>query len=102
MTESTRTSAPLVLASAQAGRNTASEVVQAKAPWREALLEGYRRRNAVLDAIFYDIGVVTPAEAASVAPWLAREGALLIVPPSGAGSLRICPDIEDFARNGGI
>jgi hypothetical protein len=56
----------------------------------------------VLDAIFYDIGVVTPAEAASVAPWLAREGALLIVPPSGEGSLRICPDIEDFASNGGI
>ena len=102
MVQSTRSSAPLVLASAQAGRNTASEVVQAKAPWREALLEGYRRRNAVLDAIFYDIGVVTPAEAASSAPWLAREGALLIVPPSGDGSLRICPDIEAFARNGGI
>ena len=102
MTHSTRTSAPLVLASVQAGRNTASEVAQAKAPWREALLEGYRRRNAVLDAIFYDIGVVTPSEAASVAPWLAREGALLVVPPSGDGALRICPNIEDFAANGGI
>lgn len=102
MAESNRSSTPLVLASAQLRRNTASEVVQAKAPWREAVLEGYRRRNATLDAIFYDIGVVTPAEAASVAPWLAREGALLVVPPSGAGSLRICPDLDDFANNGGI
>jgi len=102
MAQQNRNSAPLVLASVQLKRNTAAEVVQAKAPWREATLEGYRRRNAVLDALFYDIGVVTPAEAASVAPWLAREGALLIVPPSGAGMLRICPDIEDFATNGGI
>ena len=102
MAQQNRNSAPLVLASVQLKRNTAAEVVQAKAPWREATLEGYRRRNAVLDALFYDIGVVTPAEAASVAPWLAREGSLLIVPPSGAGMLRICPDIEDFATNGGI
>jgi len=102
MAQQNRSSTPLVLASAQLKRNTAAEVVQAKAPWREATLEGYRRRNAVLDAVFYDVGVVTPAEAASVAPWLAREGALLIVPPSGAGMLRICPGIEDFARNGGI
>lgn len=102
MAQQNRNSAPLVLASVQLKRNTAAEVVQAKAPWREAALEAYRRRNAVLDAIFYDIGVVTPAEAASVAPWLAREGALLVVPPSGDGMLRICPDIEDFARNGGI
>ncbi len=102
MTQPNRSSTPLVLASVQLKRNTAAEVVQAKAPLREATLEGYRRRNAVLDAIFYDVGVVTPAEAASVAPWLAREGALLIVPPSGDSALRICPDIEDFATNGGI
>lgn len=102
MAQPNRSSTPLVLASVQLKRNTAAEVVQAKAPLREVTLEGYRRRNAVLDAIFYDVGVVTPAEAASVAPWLAREGALLIVPPSGDGALRICPDIEDFATNGGI
>jgi len=97
-----RSSAPLVLASVQLKRNTAAEVAQARAPLREATLEGYRRRNAVLDAIFYDIGVITPDEAAAVAPWLAREGALLVVPPSGAGTLRICPDIDDFASHGGI
>ena len=60
MAEENRNSTPLVLASVQLKRNTATEVVQAKAPLREATLEGYRRRNAVLDAIFYDVGVVTP------------------------------------------
>jgi hypothetical protein len=92
---------PLVLASAQLKRNTPAEVVQAKAPWREASLEFWRRRNAVLDAIFYDLKVIHPFEAAALAPWLAREGALLVVPPSGAGSLRICPHIDDFAKAGG-
>jgi hypothetical protein len=92
---------PLVLASAQLKRNTPAEVVQAKTPWREAALEFWRRRNAVLDAIFYDLKVIHPLEAAALAPWLAREGALLVVPPSGAGSLRICPHIDDFAQAGG-
>jgi hypothetical protein len=92
---------PLVLASAQLKRNTPAEVVQAKTPWREASLEFLRRRNAVLDAIFYDLKVVQPQEAAALAPWLAREGALLLVPPSGAGTLRMCPGIDDFAAAGG-
>ena len=92
---------PLVLACAQLERNTPAEVAQAKAPWREASLEFWRRRNAVLDAIFYDLKVIEPAEAAGLAPWLAREGALLIVPPSGAGKLRLCRNIEDFAQAGG-
>ena len=102
MAEENRNSTPLVLASVQLKRNTATEVVQAKAPLREATLEGCRRRNAVLDAIFYDVGVVTPDEAAEVAPWLAREGALLIVPPSGDGALTKCADIDAFAAKGGI
>ena len=92
---------PLVLASAQLQRNTTAEVTQAKTPWREASLEFWRRRNAVLDAIFYDLKVIQPAEAAALAPWLAREGALLIVPPSGAGMLRMCPSIDNFAQSGG-
>lgn len=92
---------PLVLACAQLKRNTPAEVVQAKTPWREASLESWRRRNAVLDAIFYDLKVIQPQEAAALAPWLAREGALLIVPPSGAGMLRMCLDIDDFAKEGG-
>jgi hypothetical protein len=92
---------PLVLASAQLKRNTTAEVAQAKTPLREASLEFWRRRNAVLDAIFYDLKVVQPQEAAALAPWLAREGALLIVPPSGAGHLRMCPSLDDFAQEGG-
>lgn len=101
MAEPSGTGTSLALASAQLRRNTAAEVAGAKAPWREAALEGYRRRNATLDALFYDVGVVTPAEAAAVAPWLAREGALLIVPPSGAGQLQICLDVDDLAARGG-
>jgi hypothetical protein len=101
MPDTTRHNAPLVLASVQLKRNTPAEVVQARAPWREAMLEGYRRRNAVLDGIFYDIGVVTPTEAGTVAPWLAREGTLLIVPPSGAGALRLCATVPDFLAAGG-
>ncbi|KQQ96736.1 hypothetical protein [Massilia sp. Leaf139] len=92
---------PLVLASAQLQRNTPAALAGAKSPLREASLELWRRRNTALDAIFYDLKVIEPAEAAALAPWLACEGALLIVPPSGAGSLRMCPDIEDFAQAGG-
>jgi hypothetical protein len=101
MPDPSRHDARLVLASVQLQRNTPAEVVKAKAPWREATLEGYRRRNAVLDGIFYDIGVVTPAEAGMVAPWLAREGTLLIVPPSNAGTLRLCATVPDFIAAGG-
>ena len=92
---------PLVLASAQLTRNPPAEVIQAKVPAREASLEPWRRRNAVLDAFFYDLKVLHPAEAGRLAPCLAREGALLIVPPSGGEALQICPTIEDFVRQGG-
>jgi hypothetical protein len=101
MPDASRHDPRLVLASVQLQRNTPAEVVQARAPWREAMLEGWRRRNAVLDGIFYDIGVVTPHEAGMVAPWLAREGTLLIVPPSGAGALRLCATVPDFLAAGG-
>jgi hypothetical protein len=96
-----RHDARLVLAAVQLHRNTPAEVAEARAPWREAMLEASRRRNAVLDGIFYDIGVVTPLEAGLVAPWLAREGTLLIVPPSGAGTLRLCATVPDFLAAGG-
>ncbi|MFC5513250.1 hypothetical protein ACFPOU_19305 [Massilia jejuensis] len=92
---------PLVLASAQLPRDTTTEVVQAKTPAREAALEFWRRRNTVLDAFFYDLKVIDPAEAASLAPWLAREGALLVVPPSGGGMLHLCPSLDEFAARGG-
>lgn len=72
-----------------------------QAPAQTALLEGVRQRNAILDALFYDIGVVNHAEAVAISPWLAAEGALLIVPPSKAGTLTLCPTIDDFVAAGG-
>jgi hypothetical protein len=89
------------LASAQIGRNTAAELVESPTPLREATLEAFRRRNAVLDTIFYDVGTVTPDEARDISPWLAREGSLLIVPPSGQGPLRRCVSLDAFAEAGG-
>lgn len=89
------------LTTAQLSRNTIAEVAESKAPLREATLESFRRRNAILDAIFYDVGKVTPNEAAATSPWLAREGSILIVPPTGMGELRLCLTIDDFAAAGG-
>ena len=63
------------LATAQLGRNSFEEIFESPTPLREAALESFRRRNAVLDGIFYDIGKVTHEEARETAPWLAREGA---------------------------
>lgn len=71
----------------------------AAAPVPEAYLETLRQRNAVLDWLFYDIGVVTHEEAAAISPWLAAEGAILVVPPSGKGSLSLCASVDEFARN---
>ncbi len=74
---------------------------EARVPWREAALEAFRRRNAILDAIFYDIGKITGAEAAKLSPWLAAEGTILIVPPSGTQSVSVCVNEDDFASKGG-
>jgi len=65
-------------------------------PVRSSALEPLRRRNAILDAVFYDVGVIAEAENASLSFWLAREGAILIVPPTGAGTLRVYLTKEDF------
>jgi hypothetical protein len=43
------------LATAQLGRNSFEEIFESRTPLREAALESFRRRNAVLDGIFYDI-----------------------------------------------
>jgi len=88
-----------VLKSAQLARIRSAPM--AKAPpvalGSEAYLEGVRQRNAILDWLFYDIGVVTPNEARGLSPWLAAEGAILVVPPTGAGELQLCASIEEFA-----
>ena len=89
------------LTTAQLGRNSFEEILESRTPWREAALESFRRRNAILDGIFYDIGKVTREEALTIAPWLAREGAILVVPPTGAGSLVLCGTVDDFFAAGG-
>src|SRR5262245_24557456 len=89
------------LAATQLSRNSFVEVAESPAPIREAALESYRRRNATLDALFYDVGKVADAEARKVASSLAREGSILVVPPTGAGELVHCPTLHDFAVNSG-
>jgi hypothetical protein len=72
-------------------------------PWLvpEALLEVVRQRNAVLDWFFYDVGAVTGKEARDLSPWLAAEGAILVVPPTGAGTLERCASVSEFVAAGG-
>lgn len=67
----------------------------------EVVLENLRQRNAVLDWLFYDVKVVRDAEAREISPWLAAEGAILLVPPTGAASLTRCASIDEFIAAGG-
>jgi hypothetical protein len=67
----------------------------------DVLLEATRQRNAVLDGVFYDIGNLSSAEAVELSPWLAAEGAIVIVPPSGFGSLQVCNTVGDFIAASG-
>lgn len=67
-----------------------------------AALEAFRRRNALLDAFFYDVKVISEEEAMRLAPWTAREGAFLLVPPSVTGvgvSVHLSP--SELAAAGG-
>ncbi len=77
------------------------EQLNAPSPQREAALEALRQRNAFLDFLFYDVGAVSPAEAACIAPRWAAEGAILLVPPSGSDQLQLCLSVEDFVKAGG-
>lgn len=64
------------------------------------LLEALRQRNALLDTLFYDVSKVDGDEARAISPWLAREGALLYVPPSGGAALKLCADLDALAAAG--
>ncbi len=88
-------------ASVQLARDSFSRIVGSPYPGHTAALEAFRRRNAALDAVFYDVGKITPAEAGDLAPWLASEGALLIVSPSSNKSIQLCADLDRFAECGG-
>lgn len=77
------------LGSIQAERTAAFPAKFADNPMRAVTLDTLQRRNAVLDAVFYDIGVITPEETKGLAFWLAREGAILFVTPSGQAPLEL-------------
>lgn len=72
-----------------------------RAPVRNTALEGFRRRNTWLDAVFYDVSAISSEEAAGLVPWLAAEGAVLVVPPSGQGAVEVHAGIDDFAKRAG-
>ncbi|MCJ8509506.1 hypothetical protein MUU53_16485 [Rhizobium lemnae] len=70
-------------------------------PLRNLSLEHLRRRNATLDTLFYDVKCVSAEEAFYISSCLAAEGAILIVPPTGAEPLRLCDTVDDFFLAGG-
>jgi len=91
------------LQEARMARALSAPLAGAVGPWfiPEALLEGVRQRNALLDWFFYDVGAVSDSEARDLSPWLAAEGAILIVPPSTAGKLERRASIDAFIDAGG-
>ncbi|WP_267549975.1 hypothetical protein [Rhizobium rhizogenes] len=72
-----------------------------RSPGRNLALEGLRQRNLALDAMFYDIKVITPEEAFYISDSLAAEGAIMIVPPSGGAAISLCETVDEFVLRGG-
>lgn len=72
-----------------------------RAPARNLALEALRQRNTTLDALFYDVKVITPEEAFYISDSLAAEGSIMIVPPSGKGALILCDTFEEFVLRSG-
>jgi hypothetical protein len=70
-------------------------------PLRNLTLEALRQRNTALDALFYDVKVITPEEAFYISGSLAAEGSIMIVPPSGGAALTLCETREEFVLRGG-
>ncbi|ACK51386.1 conserved hypothetical protein [Methylocella silvestris BL2] len=89
------------LGNIQLDRSAAFPAKFADNPFRTVVLGAIQRRNAVLDALFYDVDVVTPEETPDLAFWLAREGAVLAVPPSGQGKIQLFLTPQEFFRDGG-
>ena len=89
------------LADVQLHRAAALPAKVADNPARPWWLESLQRRNAFLDALFYNIANIREEERPELAFWLAREGSIILVPPSGGAKLRLCLDREDFFRAGG-
>ncbi|MEF0863171.1 hypothetical protein QDX27_05040 [Rhizobium sp. BR 318] len=72
-----------------------------RSPLRNLTLEALRQRNTALDALFYDVKVITPDEAFYLSGSLAAEGSIMIVPPSGGAAITLCETLEEFALRGG-
>lgn len=87
-----------VLQSATSARVQSLPVVPrlSRVPGGESVLESVRQRNAFLDWLFYDIKTVSKGEAQAISPWLADEGSILLVPPSGKGMLKLCTSINEL------
>ncbi len=85
----------------QAERVAAFPAKVAENPFRALALSAIQRRNAALDALFYDVKVVTSDETPDLAFWLAREGAVLFVPPSGAGRAQVYLSAKEFLHEAG-
>lgn len=84
------------LADVQLARLLATPGKFADNPFRSIALGGLQQRNAMLDGLFYDVKVVRESERAGLAFWLAREGAVLVVPPSDGPDLTIHLDGDAF------
>ena len=90
------------LATAQAVRSATFPIqLAAPSPVSEWILESPRERNALLDAVFYDVGALSSEEAKSVALRYAAEGAILEVGPRSVPSLRMWRNFEDFSDQQG-
>jgi len=72
-----------------------------RSPLRNLALEGLRQRNVALDALFYDIKVITPEEAFYISDSLAAQSAIMIVPPSDGAPIILCETVDEFVLRGG-
>ncbi|MCF4167675.1 hypothetical protein L2U69_18665 [Zavarzinia compransoris] len=59
-------------------------------------------RNTALDELYYDVETIPPDERDDLSALAAREGTILLVPPSGAGPVRPFATADEFAAGGGI
>lgn len=85
-----------VVANVQIDRTAAFPAKFADNPFRAVALDTVQRRNAILDALFYDVGVLDEEETPELAFWLAREGAVILVPPTGGGRLKVFLTADEF------
>lgn len=70
-------------------------------PLLDGLLEPLRQRNAYFDTEYYNVDNLTVAEVETLVPRLAKEGMILLVPPSGTAPVRHFPDVDAFVAGGG-